>query len=106
MLFTSMKLFRINLIGFLFRNNPQNPCPCSLGQAQIDRRFSRLYSETSYETSQGVICYGPLTTSWIRLGWNFQPLRTQVNRKIFLVTKTEIIPSFVRHVVTTCIMEV
>jgi hypothetical protein len=84
MLFSSMKLFGINSIWFSFRNNPPNPCPCSLGQAQIDRRFSRLNSETSYETAQGVICYGPMTTSWIRWGWNFRPLRTQVNTKIFL----------------------
>ena len=27
------------------------------------------------------MCYGPLTTSWIRVGWNFKPLRSQVTRK-------------------------
>ncbi|UJR30966.1 hypothetical protein I4U23_018478 [Adineta vaga] len=58
-------------------NNPRFPCPCTLAQAQIDRRFGRLFSETAYETSQHVICYGPMTNNWIRFRWTTKLLRSQ-----------------------------
>ncbi len=71
----------IDLIGFLivFRINPRFPCPCTLGQAQADARFVRLFSETNYETSQNIICYAPMTTNWIRLGSTSKLLKSQVN---------------------------
>ncbi|CAF4415936.1 unnamed protein product, partial [Rotaria sp. Silwood2] len=58
-------------------NNPRFPCPCSLGQALADRRFGRLNSETAYERSKRVVCFGPLITVWIPIGFNFKVLRAQ-----------------------------
>lgn len=95
----------INSIWFLFRNNPRNPCPCTLDQAQRDRRFYRLWSETLYEYYQGVACYGPSTTSWIFFRGSWKMLRSQVNRNISQLNKTEITPFF-RHAVITFTMEV
>lgn len=66
--------------NFFYRNNPRNPCPCTFNQAWRDRRFAPLYSESYYEYLQGVFCFGPLTTSWVRVGWYFKPLRSQVNQ--------------------------
>ncbi|CAF3404455.1 unnamed protein product [Rotaria sp. Silwood1] len=58
-------------------NNPRFPCPCSLGQAIADRRFSRLNSETNYERLKRLACFGPLITVWIPVGFNFKALRAQ-----------------------------
>ncbi|CAF1395353.1 unnamed protein product [Rotaria sordida] len=46
-------------------NNPRFPCPCSIGQAFGDNRFAQLFSETPYERSQGLICFGPRMTIWV-----------------------------------------
>ncbi|CAF3697466.1 unnamed protein product [Rotaria sordida] len=46
-------------------NNPRFPCPCSIGQAFGDNRFVQLFSETPYERSQGLICFGPRMTIWV-----------------------------------------
>ncbi|UJR15672.1 hypothetical protein I4U23_002606 [Adineta vaga] len=58
-------------------NNPRFPCPCTLGQARADRRFSRLSSETFYESSQNVVCYGPMILNWVRWKSSFKNLRPQ-----------------------------
>ena len=73
------------------RNNPRFPCPCTLDQAVVDNRFSRLSSETSYESSQNIICYAPMSTSWIRSGWTWKQLRTQVWNKFcfFSIEQTD-----------------
>ncbi|CAF3466620.1 unnamed protein product [Rotaria socialis] len=57
--------------------NPRFPCPCTIGQARADRRFSALLSENKYERLQTLRCYAPITTSWIRVGFVFQLLKSQ-----------------------------
>lgn len=67
------------LLFYECRNNPRVPCPCTLGQAEADGRFGRLFSETSYELSQSLVCFAPMTLQWIWLGGNgFRILRSQV----------------------------
>ncbi|CAF4537768.1 unnamed protein product, partial [Rotaria socialis] len=58
-------------------HNPRFPCPCTIGQARADRRFSALLSENKYERLQTLRCYAPITTSWIRVGLVFQLLKSQ-----------------------------
>ena len=77
----------------MIRNNPRFPCPCTLGQARIDPRFRPLNSEYWYESQQGLVCYGPVTRNYIRVGWgwnlwNFgwrwKELKSQVNLNCFI----------------------
>ncbi|CAF1679773.1 unnamed protein product [Rotaria magnacalcarata] len=58
-------------------HNPRFPCPCTIGQARSDRRFSALSSENKYERSQNLRCYAPISTSWIRVGFGFKLLKSQ-----------------------------
>ncbi|CAF0869133.1 unnamed protein product [Adineta ricciae] len=58
-------------------NNPRIPCPCTLSQAQNDRRFNALQSETIFEWSQSIVCYGPMVINRIRVGGISKSLRAQ-----------------------------
>ncbi|CAF4391697.1 unnamed protein product, partial [Adineta steineri] len=44
---------------------------------QVDGRFNRLFSETYYEISQNLVCYGPMINNWIHIGRTSQLLKSQ-----------------------------
>lgn len=59
--------------------NPRFPCPCTFAQARVDRRFAQLFSENYYERLQSLVCYGPMTRTWVRVNGVVRFLRSQVN---------------------------